>query len=405
MSKTLYTNGTQHTPFPRGPLPVGCKDVCTEGEDAVLFRMFFPVLGKKVPYEEQDPASWTDWYLGQPYSTGFAKFIITTQSYSMWILRALSPFLFLYGDWLTKSLKVPTAWLGGEQPDEDNAARETPAGAKMPVLVASHGMAAHRSVFSCLASDLASHGFLVLVLEHRDGSSCASFHVGPASSRSWMIYSGYERESQLDRRVEEVFGAVAAVRRLNDGTLINELEPDHKLSAFKGALDVNNMALLGHSYGGTTTLRVLADPRNCFKVGVTLDPWMFPVRADPEALGRAVAIPVLSVSSEDFNQGANLKALRRLRDAHKTEESMFYTMKGTTHHHGNDAPWLAGRLGWWITSGNYTHPPEIINELQNNLILTFLDKYLDIEDRRLLASVIPVYEQFIQENKGILLED
>ncbi|XP_047492312.1 platelet-activating factor acetylhydrolase-like [Penaeus chinensis] len=405
MSKTLYTNGTQHTPFPRGPLSVGCKDVCTEGEDAVLFRLFFPVLGKKVPYEKQDPAGWTDWYLGQPYSTGFAKFIITSQSYSMWILRALSPFLFLYGDWLTKNLKVPAAWLGGEQPDEDDAARETPASGKMPVLVASHGMAAHRSVFSSLACDLASHGFLVVVLEHRDGSSCASYHVGPSSSKTWMIYSGYERESQLDHRVEEVFGAVAAVRRLNEGTLINELEPDNKLSAFKGALDLNNMALLGHSYGGTTTFRVLADPRNCFRVGVTLDPWMFPVRSDPEALGRAVATPVLSVSSEDFNNGANLKALRRLRDAHKTEESLFYTMKGTTHHHGNDAPWLAGRLGWWITSGNYTHPPEVINELQNSLILTFLDKYLDIEDRRLLASVIPVYEQFIQENKDILMED
>ncbi|ROT78069.1 Platelet-activating factor acetylhydrolase [Penaeus vannamei] len=358
-----------------------------------------------VPYEEQDPASWTDWYLGQPYSTGFAKFIITTQSYSMWVLRALSPFLFLYGDWLTKSLKVPAAWLGGEHPDEGGAARGSPAGAKMPVLVVSHGMAAHRSAFSSLATDLASHGFFVVVLEHRDGSSCASFHVGPSNSKTWTIYSGYERESQLDHRVEEVFSAAAAVRQLNAGTLVNELEPENKLSAFKGALDVNNMALLGHSYGGTTTLRALADSRNCFRVGVALDPWMFPVRSDPEALGRAVAAPVLSVSSEDFNQGANLRALRRLRDAHKTEESLFYTMKGTTHHHGNDAPWLAGRLGWWITSGNYTHPPEVIHELQNNLILTFLDKHLDIEDRRLLAAVIPAYEQFIQENKDILIED
>ena len=48
-------------------------------------------------------------------------------------------------------------------------------GAKMPLIVFSHGLAGHRNMYAVLCSALASQGYIVAAMEHRDGSaSCAS---------------------------------------------------------------------------------------------------------------------------------------------------------------------------------------------------------------------------------------
>ena len=50
-----------------------------------------------------------------------------------------------------------------------------PAPAGYPVIVLSHGLHGHRSVCSAICSDLASHGYVVAALEHKDGSACLTF--------------------------------------------------------------------------------------------------------------------------------------------------------------------------------------------------------------------------------------
>lgn len=51
------------------------------------------------------------------------------------------------------------------------AALEAPGGAPRPVVVFSHGAAGNRTMYSKLLCDLASHGAVVLALEHQDGTA------------------------------------------------------------------------------------------------------------------------------------------------------------------------------------------------------------------------------------------
>ena len=48
-----------------------------------------------------------------------------------------------------------------------------------PVIVMSHGLHGHRCVYSATCCDLASQGYVVAALEHKDRSACLTFERVP----------------------------------------------------------------------------------------------------------------------------------------------------------------------------------------------------------------------------------
>ena len=63
-----------------------------------------------------------------------------------------------------------------------------------PVVVFSHGVGCNRCLYSFISSDLASHGYIVAALEHRDQSACASLHRVPGAGVP---------EGQFDKYIDE----------------------------------------------------------------------------------------------------------------------------------------------------------------------------------------------------------
>lgn len=67
------------------------------------------------------------------------------------------------------------------------AARETPLDdlrPEFPVVVFSHGLGGSRTMYSTVCGDLASYGFVVVAMEHRDGSGARSYVNVPEGSNS-----------------------------------------------------------------------------------------------------------------------------------------------------------------------------------------------------------------------------
>ena len=60
-----------------------------------------------------------------------------------------------------------------------------------PVMVFSHGLHAHRTVYSGVCCELSSHGYVVAAVEHKDKSACLTFDRVPGRGVAEGDYDKY----------------------------------------------------------------------------------------------------------------------------------------------------------------------------------------------------------------------
>ncbi|ACK72599.1 protein of unknown function DUF1400 [Gloeothece citriformis PCC 7424] len=108
---------------------------------------------------------------------------------------------------------------------------------KTPVIVFSHGLASRPEDFETLAKHLASYGYVVAMPQH----------PGSDYLQAKALLEGYSRE---------VFDLNEFVNRPKDiSYVLDELERRNQ-SEFEGRLDLENVGVAGHSFGGYTALAV-----------------------------------------------------------------------------------------------------------------------------------------------------
>ena len=163
------------SPYPAGLIPppapwkgearhVAIADYEPEGTGAFM-RLYFPT-------DERPPTSaWSviggrrpAWKPALAYSRGMLHFIVNFDKRPWWQRVLLTGVYVTMHAAATVMDTLPVS-TGGPVKD----------GAKMPLIVFSHGLAGHRNMYAVLCSALASQGYIVAAMEHRDGSaSCAS---------------------------------------------------------------------------------------------------------------------------------------------------------------------------------------------------------------------------------------
>jgi hypothetical protein len=104
--------------------------------------------------------------------------------------------------------------------------------ARVPVIVFSHGLGGSMTCYSSLATELASHGYLVVCIEHNDGTAACTmlpglpprmyeFYKGPANSEEERTF----RQRRLRRRMQELHLVLQFLQVLNTAqVLLPELE-------------------------------------------------------------------------------------------------------------------------------------------------------------------------------------
>ncbi|MDJ0716001.1 MAG: alpha/beta hydrolase [Prochloraceae cyanobacterium] len=106
---------------------------------------------------------------------------------------------------------------------------------KTPVIVASHGLASNREHYKRQASHLASHGYLVAVPEHPESNT----------AQIDQMLQGYSSEIfKLNEFID---------RPLDISYVLDELERRNQ-SEFEGRLNLKEVGMMGHSFGGYTAL-------------------------------------------------------------------------------------------------------------------------------------------------------
>lgn len=366
--KSLIYKGKRHLPFPSGPYTVGCSDFITSYMKFGIFvRLYYP--SKEQGIVERH-LQWPQWIPHKQYINGYATKVGIPPPLYRLIHRIL------VGD-----LYIPVIWQAELRPTNE----------KYPVIVFSHGLSGWRTTYSSICMELASRGFVVAALEHRDRSASACFYeksiresaigstpgsdlrtldglfkysldfeneidgkwelgprmqdIGPWShTKEWMLYLDpseetemYLRTKQVKYRARECSEALDLLEDLNLGRYVcNVSNSNFNSRMFKGQLDLSKSFFIGHSFGGATGIYCLATELR-FRAGIFLDPWMYPFYEDTSCFSM-LSQPFLCLLIKSFQTKESMKFVKKLQRLNKDAE--FLVLKKAKHRDVSDAPFV-----------------------------------------------------------------
>ncbi|GAA5852926.1 hypothetical protein JCM9279_000080 [Rhodotorula babjevae] len=280
--------------------------------DTVLATVFYPASD---PSSSSTRQPWLQRPVGQT-AEGYARFLNFSKP---WVLKALF--------WLVGArirLPVPANAPLADPPTSSSSADtlvdDGPNTASFPLVVFSHGLSGTRTTYSHYCGEIASRGYIVAAIEHRDGSGPVSVvrlddgtervvdYLRPEEHLSWPTGTRpqtsleFRSSAQLPFRLAEVSALLHHLHRLNAGEgvavarenrRVDERRKDElgrRLEGWKGRVGLEGkMVMAGHSFGGATTIQVLRAGHSAFPFtrGIALDPWADPIPPAPSRRRRS----------------------------------------------------------------------------------------------------------------------
>lgn len=360
--------GPNHVPKTTGPFVPGCCDVMTDYSKTGLFlRLYYPTDCEK--NIDSYVSKWVPWIPDEGYLSGISKVL------KLWLFVVRLVIWFMSG-----KLYIPV--VHGAKIKTDSP---------LKCIILSHGLGGNRFLYASSCIELASHGFLVVALEHRDESACRTYYYKnkndvETDKKTFIEHltvklgsSHYTlRNGQVLKRSEECRKAFELVQNVNKGVIpYNILDdlPNAKAIQFDlkqlvNLVDVDSVTMMGHSFGAATSLVTLAKEKR-FRLGILLDTWMFPIK-DMAELPLEIKQPLLFVNTQTFHISSNVKALKTVLDADKGSRKM-YTIKHTTHESQTDSVFV---VGYWLNWFMKKLKPELAIRINCSIMLTFLKEQL-----------------------------
>ncbi|XP_063309221.1 platelet-activating factor acetylhydrolase 2, cytoplasmic-like [Pelobates fuscus] len=363
-----------------GPHSVGATDVMVKlDKEGSFFRLFYPCS----PSPGLQHPLWAprkEYLVGLLISLGFKSKVA---HYGSSALLGYS--------------RIPVAWNAPFVAGND----------RKPVIIFSHGLRAFRTVYSTLCRELASYGYLVAAVEHRDGSACATYHLYSKPGNEnvndvWVPFRKVEpgmkefylRNYQVHQRATECARAVRVLEDIDAGKLeASIMKSEFHLQALKGRIDFCRVAVMGHSFGGASALLSLVKG-NVFRCAIALDAWMFPLE---DTSYPKIQKPTLFINNEHFQTSSSIQKMRTLSLGCK--DSKILTILGSVHHSPTDFAFFTGYMVNAFIGSHGTIDPHICLNVTVTSALDFLHKHLD------LPAYIPKLEKLSEEIRTYVVAD
>ncbi|CAD5234730.1 unnamed protein product [Bursaphelenchus xylophilus] len=435
-----------------GAYEVGCADIMiapeNENDVGMFARVFYPASKRLNVHEEA--VQYPVWRPRKEYLDGLADY------------REMNPRkIHFFFDWVIGERRVPAGWheplftyvlererdhvvsihgskssgqlsasssedlsdMGSRMhPSKSDANLINDCDPKFPVLIFSHGISGNRLCYSTYCSSLASYGFVVVAIEHRDRSSSWTFYLetDPVSGVviekpvTIMQYPAGEadfkaRNKQLHKRVAECVRALNVMEELNLGTCgpADKRPKGSKIiygqgfdwSQFKNRLLIDHAAVIGHSFGGAAALAAAAFSTD-FQASVCWDGWLYPLEHD---LYPRITQKTLMINAQKWQWAENVKRMMRLPAA---AEKILFTLKDIVHQSFSDFSYLMpGYVGRKFALQGDLDPIQT-GEAIMEITVTYLRKcFENIPAIEHLREVAKRYSHFVIEGTDISLED
>ncbi|XP_066108184.1 platelet-activating factor acetylhydrolase-like [Saccopteryx bilineata] len=347
--------GQTNIPRGSGPYSVGCTDLMSQYENKSTFlRLYYP--SKDADHPD------TIWIPNKEYFFGLSKLLGTTY----WLMSQILSMVF-------GSVTIPASWNSPVRTDE-----------KYPLIIFSHGLGGFRTVYSAIGMDLASHGFIVAAVEHRDGSAAATYYFNDQAAaeqgnKSWLYFKTREqgeeekslRNAQVRQRAKECSQALDVI--LSGKPVKNVLDLEFDVQPVKGSIDRNKIAVMGHSFGGATVIQALNDDRR-FRCGIALDPWMLPLDDDVYS---NFSQPLFFINSEHFQFPENIIKMKKYYLPGK--ERKMITIRGSVHLNFADFTFTTNKISRYMLTLKGDIDSIVVIGLTNKASLAFLQKHLGLQ--------------------------
>lgn len=240
-----------------------------------------------------------------------------------------------------------------------------------PVIVFSHGWNGFAAQSSAQTVELASHGYVVVALQHTYGAMVTIFSDGevalnnPDALPESMPEPGYTDAARLlvDQWSGDISFALDFMSAQNDDAS----------SPFRAALDLTRIGVFGHSTGGGATIQFCGTDARC-TAGLAQDPFMTPVSEQVQE--RGLEQPFLFFFSQAWREATG-STNNRLFDAFLpklTEPVGVAAILGTRHYDFTDLPLLTPLAPQLGLKGPINGKRMI--EILNDYLVTYFDQEL-----------------------------
>ncbi|CAH1714905.1 platelet-activating factor acetylhydrolase-like isoform X1 [Aphis gossypii] len=375
-----------HLPFPTGPHVTGCMELMTEySQEGCFARVFYPT---NIPSDQLNKYSdkWIPWIPNKMYLKEFANALHVPY----FIFKYFPPLLGQAPYYIPTICDAPIS-------DKEQS---------YPLVIFSHGYAATRFVCSDYCNTLASYGFIVAAIEHRDKSSPVTFYYDSPESAEQdnptrIIHRHFHKtknsdiftltNSQMKIRHRECTKLLNTFLDINAGVSVrNVLKSSFDLNQFNNKIDVNKIISSGFSFGGTTAI-YNASQDSRYKVAIILDGWMFPLKSEPINILQ----PILFVNTHTFHISPNINLIQQY--LHSKGVRKLYTLKKTTHESSTDTAYMHGH--WLDLQMLKKLDAKTALNLQSSLVVQFLHNTIGCPTNSDNAQI------FIKEHSDNLIED
>jgi len=239
-----------------------------------------------------------------------------------------------------------------------------------PLVLFSHGIWGMRFQNTAQFEALASRGYIVASVDHAYDASLTLFKDGTSAD----FRSGYEgelseeefwalRNPQLRTRVSDIRFMIDTIgSKKNQGAEVWT------------AVDMENIGVFGHSYGGATSLIAsIQDER--IDAAIALDGWMIPVPLD--VIDKGSNKPFYYIGRESWPDPLNYQQLNKFLERSSNQSTMF--LSGTEHFDYSDAPLFSPYMQTFGLAG--VIPAEEIAKKLEDEIIGFFDNHLNHESK------------------------
>jgi predicted dienelactone hydrolase len=164
-----------------------------------------------------------------------------------------------------------------------------------PLILANPGNGSSRFLHTSQAENLASHGYIVAVIDHTYNTIATEFPDGRITTSTTDDLFSPDQDYETGRNIRDKLGKVLTddvAFALDQFELIQSGQiPSH----LQGRMDLDHVGVFGHSIGGATAYDASYDPR--IAVGIDLDGGLYRLR-DRESLQK----PFLFINSESYSE-------------------------------------------------------------------------------------------------------